>query len=346
MMGPKMKLWKVAVVVGISGFLVFLFFQRIYLGNVIAILLQVNPIYPLVFSLAFIPHFWIRAHRWGILLKPYKAEIPIGSLYHATVIGYLISYLLPGRLGEIARPVILAEKEKIKKPQAIATIVLERLIDALIIFSFFLLSVFFLGSNKALPLARIRRISLIVTPILLFLVLAIYLLGARWSGPFIEKFCNCVFAIFPARSRKRLTEAALTFTRALHPGLDLRSSARLGLLSVGLWVYIIPFYWFLMRGFVQMRMTIVETVPYFAILYISGIVPTPGMAGSLDLASRVALTGLFRIEGNTAVAYTLLFHFLQVAVPVILGLAALWREGLNLKKIWRFGKKDELPGMQ
>ncbi len=341
-----MKIWKVAVVIGISGFLIFLFFHRTHLGSVISILLQVNPIYPLVFSLAFIPHFLIRAYRWRILLQPYKAEIPIASLFNSTVIGYLISYLLPGRLGEIARPVILAEKEKIKKAQAIATIVLERLIDALIIFSFFLVSVFIIGSNKVLPLAKIRRISLIITPILLFLVLAIYLLGARWSGPFIEKFCNFVFLIFPARLRKRLTVATLTFTRALHPGLDLRSSAKLGLLSVGLWVYIIPFYWFLMRGFAHMRMTLVETVPYFAILYISGIVPTPGMAGSLDLASRVSLTGLFHIEGNTAVAYTLLFHTLQVIVPVMLGFAALWQEGLNLDKIRRLGKKDELPGMQ
>lgn len=340
-----MKLWKVAVVVGISGLLIFLFFQRIHLGSVISILLQVNPIYPLVFSLAFIPHCLLRAYRWGILLKPYKREIPVTSLYNATVIGFMISYLLPGRLGEIARPVILAEKEQIKKAQAIATIVLERLIDALIIFSLFLLSVFFLEGKKALPVARIKRVSLIITMIFLFLVLALYLLGARRSGPFIEKFCNFAFRIFPAHLRKRLTEATLTFTRALHPGLDLRSSAKLGLLSVGLWIYIIPFYWFLMRGFVQMRMTLVETVPYFAILYISGIVPTPGMAGSLDLASRVALTGLFRIEGNTAVAYTLLFHTLQVAVPVILGLAALGQEGLNLKKIRRFGKKDELPGM-
>ena len=338
-----MKLWKIALVFGISGLLVFLFFSRVHLGNVMSILLQVHPLYPLVFTLAFIPHLLFRSHRWGLLLSPYKTKIPVITLYNATVIGYLISYLFPGRLGEIARPVILAEKENIKKAQAIATIVLERLIDALIIFFFFLLSILFLESHKNLPLAGIKKLSLVITPILAMLVLVIFLLGAKRSRPFIEKSCNSLFRLFPVRMRHRLTEATLAFTHALHPNLGLRNSVKLSLWSIGMWAYIIPFYWFLMQGFDRMPMTLIETVPYFSILYVSGIVPTPGMAGSLDLASRVSLTSLFRIEQNTAVAYTLLFHFIQVAVPVVLGLVALGQEGLNLNKIRRFGKKNELP---
>lgn len=340
-----MKFWKIALVIGISGFLVFLFFSRVHLGNVMSILLQVNPVYPLVFTLAFIPHFLFRSRRWGLLLTPYKAKIPVITLYNATIIGYLISYLFPGRLGEIARPVILAEKENIKKAQAIATIVLERLIDALIVFFFFLLSILFLESRKSLPLAGIKKISMIILPVLLLLVLAIFLLGARGSRPFVERSCNCLFRLFPNRVRQRLTDATLTFTQALHPKLGLRNSVKLSLWSIGMWAYIVPFYWFLMQGFDHMPMTLVETIPYYSILYASGIVPTPGMAGSLDLASRVSLTSLFRIEQNTAVAYTLLFHFLQVAVTVVLGLVALGQEGLNLNKIRRFGKKDELPGL-
>ena len=45
-------------------------------------------------------------------------------------------------------------------------------------------------------------------------------------------------------------------------------------------------------------------------------------------------------------AFTILFHFLLLAVPIALGLVAFWREGLSFKVIGRLRKKDELPAMR
>ena len=101
-----------------------------------------------------------------------------------------------------------------------------------------------------------------------------------------------------------------------------------------------------MRGFAGMRLGLPAVIPFLAVIFVSAAVPTPGMAGSLDLASKYALVGLFGVAEKTAVAFTILFHFLLLLAPIALGLAAFWREGLNFKAIGRLGRKDELPAMR
>jgi uncharacterized protein (TIRG00374 family) len=122
-----MKFWKLALISILSALFVYLFLKRIDFHEIKKIWLAIPPLYPLFFLLLAFPQYYIRAYRWGLLLSPFKKNIAISSLLNFTLIGFMISYLLPGRLGEIARPVMLAEKEKIKKSQAIATIINERL---------------------------------------------------------------------------------------------------------------------------------------------------------------------------------------------------------------------------
>jgi len=111
------------------------------------------------------------------------------------------------------------------------------------------------------------------------------------------------------------------------------------------WGIILFSYWLLMRGFAGMNLGLPAVVPFLAVIFVSAAVPTPGMAGSLDLASKYALTGLFSVSARTAVAFTILFHFLLLLAPIVLGLVALWREGLSFKVIGRLRRKDELPAM-
>jgi uncharacterized membrane protein YbhN (UPF0104 family) len=97
-----------------------------------------------------------------------------------------------------------------------------------------------------------------------------------------------------------------------------------------------------MRGFSGITMDLPGTVPFLAVIFVSAAIPTPGMAGSLDLGCKYALTGLGGASAETAVAFTILFHFLLLVMPITLGLAAFWHEGLNFKAVSRLKKKDEL----
>ena len=57
--------------------------------------------------------------------------VGVGSLTSAIFIGWAFTALLPGRLGEVARPVLIGRREGISKTAAFATVVLERLFDLL-----------------------------------------------------------------------------------------------------------------------------------------------------------------------------------------------------------------------
>ncbi|HQY52358.1 MAG TPA: lysylphosphatidylglycerol synthase transmembrane domain-containing protein, partial [Ignavibacteria bacterium] len=73
---------------------------------------------------------YIRALRWRYFLNPLKKDLPIYNLFSSTMIGYMMNSIIP-RTGEIYRPVLLANKEKISRASAFGTILVERVFDVL-----------------------------------------------------------------------------------------------------------------------------------------------------------------------------------------------------------------------
>lgn len=76
---------------------------------------------------------YIRAWRWKYLLDPLKPNIKVYCLFPSVMIGYMMNALIP-RGGEVARPVLTAQKEGISKASTFGTIVVERIIDMLTMF--------------------------------------------------------------------------------------------------------------------------------------------------------------------------------------------------------------------
>ena len=71
----------------------------------------------------------------------------------------------------------------------------------------------------------------------------------------------------------------------------------------------------------------------FSIIVASAAIPTPGMAGTFDVASQSALEQLYGIDINVATAYTVLAHFLIIVNMIVPGLIALWSKGLSFSSI-------------
>jgi glycosyltransferase 2 family protein len=341
-----MKFWKISLISILSALFVYLFLKRIDFNEIKSIWLSVRPFYPLAFLLLALPQFYVRAYRWGLLLGPFKKKIAIGSLLNFTLIGFMVSYLLPGRLGEVARPVMLAEKEKIKKSQAIATIINERLFDLLIVLVM-LLAYLALGLGTPSPiLLKLKTLALLLVPVVLAVFFVITLANTRKFFPLTERLIHFLAKALPVRVREKTASFAIHFIKALNLDLGWKGIVEVGFLSLLHWAIILFSYWLLMRGFSGIALDLPAAIPFLAVIFMAAAIPTPGMAGSLDLASKYALTGLFGVEAKTAVAFTILFHFLLLLMPIALGLFAFWREGLNFKIVTRLSKKDELPAMR
>ena len=81
----------------------------------------------------------IRALRWQSLLAPI-GPTRYSVAFETTVIGFAANSLIPGRVGEVLRPYLLARRESLNAMSAFATIILERMLDlaaVLILFAFF-----------------------------------------------------------------------------------------------------------------------------------------------------------------------------------------------------------------
>ncbi|MBC8553336.1 MAG: flippase-like domain-containing protein [Candidatus Brocadiales bacterium] len=97
--------------------------------------------------LMFIAHY-IRTIRWEVLLSPVK-KVSLLNLFSANMIGFMANNVLPARLGEVIRPVIIARKEKIKVSTSFATAVMERVFDILGIIVIASLLFYFLPSEPS-----------------------------------------------------------------------------------------------------------------------------------------------------------------------------------------------------
>lgn len=73
-----------------------------------------------------------RVLRWGNLLSGME-KIPFRQLNEASSIGFMMLLVMPFRLGEFARPFLIAQRSQIRRSSAMTTIVLERIADGLTI---------------------------------------------------------------------------------------------------------------------------------------------------------------------------------------------------------------------
>ena len=115
-----MKFW---LGICVSVFFMVLLFRKIDFGQLVIALSSVDYRY-IVLSVVFtFISYFLRAVRWRYLLISEK-EIPLASLYPATIIGYMANNLLPARLGEFVRAYMLAKREQLETPSVFASLVI------------------------------------------------------------------------------------------------------------------------------------------------------------------------------------------------------------------------------
>lgn len=98
-------------------------------SNVFDILKTVSLKWIFFSCLAILSTFILRTWRWAVILKGAGHVVPKGVLFKCIMFGWLLNYLLPARLGDIARGVALKTTEKKPLGMSLSTIVVERIFD-------------------------------------------------------------------------------------------------------------------------------------------------------------------------------------------------------------------------
>lgn len=118
-----------------------------------------------------------RTLRWGNLLSGIE-KVPFRQLNEASGIGFMMLIVLPFRMGEFARPFLIAERSSIRRSAAMASVVFERIVDGIIV-AITLRALLFLVPNDHGQIDRI-----LVGANLMFAVFGgglLFLLFARWQ---------------------------------------------------------------------------------------------------------------------------------------------------------------------
>ena len=155
--------------------------------------------------------YLIRVERWRRLLQP-VGPASLASAGRATVIGFAANALLPGRVGEVLRPYVLARRERLSGSAAFATIVLERLLDLLAIV--LMVAVFIVLDDPpttAPQLLRALRVGALGagTFAILALVLLILLVRSPGRADTVARWCASVAPGSLARTVARVAQRFL-----------------------------------------------------------------------------------------------------------------------------------------
>ena len=113
----------------LSLVLLYLFFRKVDWSEVLGYLTTVDLKYFIILIVITPIHFVTRAIRWEYLIKHEKKKVKFSNRFSGYAIGFTVSFIFPGRLGELARPLYVAQKEKMSKGFLLGTIVVERTFD-------------------------------------------------------------------------------------------------------------------------------------------------------------------------------------------------------------------------
>jgi len=134
-----MKRWQFWLGVVISLFFMYLALRGLHLQALAQAMGNANYLWLIPGVGVYLIAVWARAWRWHYLLRPVKA-IPTRSMFPAVATGYMGNNTYPARIGEVLRAVILKEKEDVPVSASLATIIVERVFDGVVMLAFVFLN--------------------------------------------------------------------------------------------------------------------------------------------------------------------------------------------------------------
>jgi uncharacterized protein (TIRG00374 family) len=277
---------------------------------------------------------WVRAWRWHYLLRPVK-PISTRKMFPIVAMGYAGNNIFPARAGEVLRAVVLKNKEDVPISASLATIIVERVYDGVVMLAFIFVNLAELSRlTEEITLFRSFSIQDVAVwgSVLFFGVLVVFLLAAMFPRPTEKIIRWLVERLVPQRFRERTLQIAVRFLGGL---ASLRSPVEALMVfftSVVIWLLETVKYWFVMQAF---RFS----VSFFALMLLNGVVnlattipSAPGYLGTFDLPG-IKILEAHGIGAETAASYTFVLHFALWFPVTLLGLYYMWREGIKWGKV-------------
>ena len=271
---------------------------------------------------------WARAWRWHYLLVPIK-KIPTKTMFPITTIGYMGNNIYPARAGEVLRAVILKRREGVSISASLATIIVERIFDGVVMLGFVFVNLPELtkltgGSGFV---GNIQQVAVIGTGVFIG-ALVIFLLAAMFPQMTIRIGQWFIDRLLPQRLRQQTSGLMHKFLDGLAALRSPFSILMVFVTSLVIWLLETSKYWLVMQAFHF-------SVTFFALMLMNGIVTlattipsAPGYIGTFD-APGIAVLIAYGVNQATATGYTLVLHVALWLPITLVGAYFFTREGIH-----------------
>jgi glycosyltransferase 2 family protein len=246
----------------------------------------------------------LRGERWRLLLRHAGGRPARADCYALMAVGYMGNNVLPARGGDAVRAVLIAPRARIGTRTAVGTMIAERLLDAAVLASLFVLLAYGLLSGLDTGSAA-ERVGLFVGAGLAVGALAAVLIYVRREDPRVGRL---VAFLAPMASPTRELRGA--------------HGMRMGLITLTIWLLESLTLLFAARA-VGFGIDPVEALFILSLGGVFALIPAgPGQLGTFDTAIVVGAKAV-GASGALALSYLLLLRFVLVVPITLVGIVIL-----------------------
>lgn len=252
---------------------------------------------------------WFRALRWKYML-PEKASANKNGLFGICVLGFAVNNILPARIGEAVRAVLLWKRNKFTIAESVGALILERIIDSTLYLSFLFIPI--LTMKKLGNMSLYGYISLI-----LFSMVLIGFVFYSLCPSFTRRISEKIILFAPRKMHAKL----LKTENEIISNIDWVFSIKKVLVIVVL-SYMILFSYAGMIWLLGLRIGGIglnESMFGVAFAAIGAAIPlSPGYVGTLHAVLKKGLD-LVGVSKENAAVVTVLYHAIGYIVVTIMG---------------------------
>ncbi len=305
----------------VSAFFVYLILPSLHLPDVLQALRQANYWWVLPGILVYFGGLWVRAWRWHYALRHLR-PVPVSQLYPLICIGYFGNNVYPFRAGEVIRSYVLKRSHQIPITSSLATVIIERVFDGLVMLLFVFLALPF----APMP-AQYRNLVIVLTALMVAAAALFIWMAVRPQriavayGWFAER-------LLPQRIRPRVDNLYTRFMEGLASLGHGEAVLMIFATSVIIWLIETVKYWFVMHAF-DFQVSFIVLMLMNGLVNLATTLPSaPGYIGTFDTPGIETLAA-FGIERNLAASYTITLHAALWLPVTLVGAYYFWREQLR-----------------
>lgn len=347
--------------------------RNVPFGELIDSFVSFNPIWILPTLAIIMVSYALRAMRWGIILGS-GFSLGFWQLFHPLMIGFMLNCILPGRVGELARPAILRQKDRIPFATGLATILAERFFDLCFMLLFLAVTLTAVHIDPQfdtrvgdyhLNRQVLERIGFGMLQLAVVLLSGVVLVSferiRRLIARLIFSLPRLLVWLPDSAGRgveQRLCHPLVGFMENIAEGLQLvKEPKRLInclLLSLAIWLLNGLSFFLLAQASTGVDgLSFLEILAMMVIIMIFIALPSvPGFWGVWEAGGVFALS-LFGISSQTASGYTLISHAVIILPVIAVGFVSAYAAGIDIHRLRQEEevidalekKENESPGL-